>query len=78
MNVCCKSVHIALDKEEQTARGRGVAKQRISKMVLPRTLFTACSGPHSYGKETFDTGSRNDNRSWSLAVAQAKDGDLCR
>lgn len=30
------------------------------------------------GKETFDTGSRNDNRTWSLAVAQAKDEDLCR
>lgn len=74
MNVCCKSVHIALDKEEHTARGGGVANKKISKM----TLFTACSGPHSYGKETLDTGSRNDNRSWSLAVAQAKDGDLCK
>lgn len=52
-------------KTKHTARWRGVARHRMSKMVIYKTLFTTCSGFHSYGKEKSETSSGYDNRSWT-------------
>lgn len=53
--------------------------KRMSKMVLPYPSSSqlALNLVHKYRMQKSEIGSENDDRSWSLARAHVKDGDLC-